>query len=357
MVRLRWMIVGVVALAGCSGGGGGPYYPGPYQTPFPTAAPTAEATACASAAPTAAPASGAAVFYLACSLSTANTVTGFTIPGDPSGTLIDASTVDESEPLAAGSIQSPPPADTLTVSITAGESTSANRRAPRSLRSAGQPLARRSVASFVRRFAHVHRVASKKLAALVMASETRLGRPHTPPLELTGDAGCDREHLDAERERHVYYRSLDARVPEWARRHLGRQHAPGCRRRPARRDVDSNDRERLRQRLVGRHCRDRHARLHLVSDRRARNDRLHRIADADLHFRYRRPSSGVRDLVRLERRFRQLLRPPPTSSTRTSPSTASVTRSPTRARASTCNGTSAVRPTARPSNCKKTTSC
>jgi len=171
MVRLRWMIVGVVALAGCSGGGGGPYYPGPYQTPFPTAAPTAEATACASAAPTAAPASGAAVFYLACSLSTANTVTGFTIPGDPSGTLIDASTVDESEPLAAGSIQSPPPADTLTVSITAGESTSANRRAPRSLRSAGQPLARRSVASFVRRFAHVHRVASKKLAALVMASE------------------------------------------------------------------------------------------------------------------------------------------------------------------------------------------
>ena len=159
MGRLRWIIVCVVALVACNGGGGGGPY-GSYPTPQPTFAPTAVPTGgCATA--TAAPASGSAVFYLAPSCSTANSVSGFTLAADANGTLVVASTVDESEPLAAGSVQGPPAGDTLTVSVTAGETTSAARRASGTTRGS---------APFARRFAHVRRIANKKLAALTLGS-------------------------------------------------------------------------------------------------------------------------------------------------------------------------------------------
>jgi hypothetical protein len=124
-------------------------------------------TSCAAA--TAAPASGDAVYYLAASCSTANTVTGYTIAGDANGLLVAASTADESVALAAGAVQTAPPADSLEVAITAGESASSQRRGMRtSALAAGMRPGQTALAP--RRFAHVRAIANRKLAALLQSS-------------------------------------------------------------------------------------------------------------------------------------------------------------------------------------------
>jgi len=165
----------LVALSACSGGGGGGgYFPGgggggytPTPTNAPTTSPTAVPTACSTGTP--APATGAAVFYLNTSCTTANTKFGYTIPGDANGTLVAASTVDESEPLAANAVQTAPPADTIAVSLTAGETTALARRAP--ARPNGSAVRRSaSNVSFQRRFVHARPIANRKLASLLLSA-------------------------------------------------------------------------------------------------------------------------------------------------------------------------------------------
>ena len=182
----------LAALAACSGGGGGgPFFPGPgggsTPTPRPTAAPTAEPTSCATGTP--APASGSAVFYLNTSCSTANTEFGFTIAGDANGTLIAASTVDESEPLNAGSFQSPPPSDTLAVNIAAGEIASAITRAPSARPPVHDVRDLGAGGGMVRRFAHARPIANRKLASLLLAS-SRASAPKRKPAILSTTLGA-----------------------------------------------------------------------------------------------------------------------------------------------------------------------
>jgi hypothetical protein len=167
--------VSFAALAACSGGGGGgfpgPGNPNPTPTPYVTPTPTSQPCT----GNTAAPASGSAVYYLTASCTTANSVAGFTIPGDGHGLLVAASTVDQSVPFTTPStafpLQSPPAVGSLEVSITSGETVSALRRKAgivsrkvdlRSVRST-QPLV-------ARHFAHPRLIASRKLAALLHSS-------------------------------------------------------------------------------------------------------------------------------------------------------------------------------------------
>lgn len=158
----------LVALGACSGGG--PYYGGGrgYHTPFPTSTPTTAPTACSTGTP--APATGAAVFYLDTSCTTANTQFGYTISSDANGTLIAASTTDASEPLAANSVQGAPPADTLAIDLISGESSAAAKRAS-SVYSATRDTSRSEASvRFARRFAHARPIANRKLASLLLAS-------------------------------------------------------------------------------------------------------------------------------------------------------------------------------------------
>ncbi len=160
------------AFAGCGGGGGSS--PPAAGTPAPTATPTA--VPCVS--PTSAPASGSAVFYLAPSCAAANTVSGFTIAGDANGLLVVASTVDESVPLSQGSssepIQSPPPSDTLDVSIAAGETPSSLRRTAVAPRKAAASLVRAGMRAHA---AHPRLIASRALGHLLASSTRDAARP------------------------------------------------------------------------------------------------------------------------------------------------------------------------------------
>jgi len=170
-----------VVVAGCSGGGsgGGPFFPGGgggggNPTPTPTAAPTAVPTNCATGTP--APATGPAAFYLNASCSTANTEFGYTIPADANGTVVVGSTSDQSEPLAANSVQSPPPADSFAVDVSAGETpASARRIRPRAM-TAGV-LRAPAVVRFGRHVAHVRAIPNRKLASLLLASSRAASAP------------------------------------------------------------------------------------------------------------------------------------------------------------------------------------